>query len=454
MQPGPLVPQAGGGRSRLVARVFFVDRFVLRRHGGGFFNDEPAPGGDDEKHLLSVVRRDLLVGAGPKHDVGNPERARQQLHVRQHVALALGEDAGGRVEVGRRIGERHDLVPGIRAVLRRDPQAAEGKPGVERAHAGVGRGAEEVMTSALPSGGVFVQAARHPRIEQHWRAAQDVVPDGGGWRQQHGPGRPHLREGEHGITLGPFDHSFGLPQLRREVSARLARRRHEITQGSAGGLALPLAEQAGAVSRVGEGAEKLQMPLSRQTGAALQQRVPAVLDEPGQRDVEVDQTPGIARGRLAPRHRLPRQHHERRQRRNGIDPIGVRRREPHRELGAQRLVFDLRNLALERALVERSQFIDLLGELVDLRTCRSRGEAVPIRRQLWNQAGGKLVVDRVPQRLELWIGGLNARGHGAHLLNLAEILAHEVAFLQLVGQQEMAVVLELGSAQIALEKAG
>ena len=68
-----------------------------------------------------------VEGLRAEDDVRDAERARQELHVREHVALALGQDAGGGIEVGRRLGERHDLVAGVAVVLRPDAQAAVGE---------------------------------------------------------------------------------------------------------------------------------------------------------------------------------------------------------------------------------------------------------------------------------------------------------------------------------------
>src|SRR5262249_20314876 len=48
--------------------------------------------------------------------------------------------------------------------------------------------------------------------------------------------------------------------------------------------------------------------------------------------------------------------------------------------------------------------------------------------------------------------GLNAHREGAYLLDLAQVAAHEVALLQLVGEQEVAILFELGRAQVALEE--
>ena len=57
-----------------------------------------------------VVRGDLPVRGRPEDDVRDAERSRQELHVRQHVALALRQDAGRRLEVGGRFRQDHDLV--------------------------------------------------------------------------------------------------------------------------------------------------------------------------------------------------------------------------------------------------------------------------------------------------------------------------------------------------------
>ena len=247
----------------LVARVFLVDGAVLRRHGRGFLDDHPPAGGHDEEHLLAVVRRDRLVGAGSEHDVGNPERARQELHVRQNVALALREDAGSWVEVGGCIRQCDDFVSGVRAILRRNPQPAQRKAGVEGADVGVDLGAEEVVAGALRPGGVVVEAACDLRVEQQRRAAQDVVSDRRRLRQQKSPRRPHLGEGEHRVALRPLDRTLRCLQLRGEVLTGLLGRSQERTQRIRRCLALPVAEQAGAVGRIGEGTEELQVLLHR-----------------------------------------------------------------------------------------------------------------------------------------------------------------------------------------------
>ncbi len=62
-------------------------------------------------------------------------------------------------------------------------------------------------------------------------------------------------------------------------------------------------------------------------------------------------------------------------------------------------------------------------------------------------------MDRVAQRLEVGVGLLDAHREGADLLDLADVVADEVALLQLVGEQEVAGVVELGRGEVALEEA-
>ena len=68
------------------------------------------------------------IGVRAEDDVGDAERARQELHVREHVALALGEDAGGGIEVGR-----------ASRAARRSRRACSRRPSARRA-AGRARG--------------------------------------------------------------------------------------------------------------------------------------------------------------------------------------------------------------------------------------------------------------------------------------------------------------------------
>ncbi len=60
---------------------------------------------------------------------------------------------------------------------------------------------------------------------------------------------------------------------------------------------------------------------------------------------------------------------------------------------------------------------------------------------------------RVAQRLELRVGLVDAHRQGADGLDLADVLADEEALLQLVGEQEVARVGELGCGEVALEEA-
>ncbi|MFN8546007.1 MAG: hypothetical protein U0807_17630 [Candidatus Binatia bacterium] len=119
---------------------------------------------------------------------------------------------------------------------------------------------------------------------------------------------------------------------------------------------------------------------------------------------------------------------------------------------AQRSVGERRHLRAEGALVQRGQPRDLGDQRVDLRAERAVGEPVTVARELRQQSRGDLVVDRVAQRLEVGAGGLQAHRHRPHLLDLAQVVAHEEATLQLVGEQEVARVVEVGRGEVALEE--
>jgi hypothetical protein len=97
----------------LVAGEVVVDGVILRRHRGGLLQDHTPARRHDEEYLLAIVRPDPLVGAGPNHDVRDPERARQELDVREDIPLPQGQDPGRRVEIGRRLGQRDDLIAGV-----------------------------------------------------------------------------------------------------------------------------------------------------------------------------------------------------------------------------------------------------------------------------------------------------------------------------------------------------
>ncbi len=57
------------------------------------------------------------------------------------------------------------------------------------------------------------------------------------------------------------------------------------------------------------------------------------------------------------------------------------------------------------------------------------------------------------QRLEARVRLLDADGEGADLLDLALVVAHEVAALQLVGEEVVSRVVVVGLREIALEEA-
>ncbi len=215
MQPRSAARQAAVRGARLVTRVLLVHGAVRSRHRRGFLENHSSTRRRDKEDLLSVVRLDLGVGVRPEYDVRDAERARQELHVRQHVALTLSENAGGRVEVGGRFRQDDDLFAREAARLGRHAQPSHCQTRVEGAQAGIDLGAEQVVADALPALREVVQVARYLGVEQKRRAAQDVVADAGRLRQHQLPGRQHLGKGEHGVGLRPLHDALVPPSVCR-----------------------------------------------------------------------------------------------------------------------------------------------------------------------------------------------------------------------------------------------
>ncbi len=211
VEPRPAAAEAAVGGARLVARVLVVDGAVLGVIADASLRMTRPPGVTMKKTCWPSCGVSARVGARAEDDVGDAERARQELHVREHVALALGEDAGGGIEVGGRLGQRDDLVARVAAVLRRDAQAAEGEAGIERAHVGVDGGAEEVVADALRAGGEVVEPARDLRRRA---AAASRAGCRRGCRRSAAAGAstaPHTSaKASVGVALRPLDDALGL----------------------------------------------------------------------------------------------------------------------------------------------------------------------------------------------------------------------------------------------------
>jgi hypothetical protein len=103
-------PQAAVGAAFLAAVVLGQNRLVGRVHRRGLLHDDAPTRSDDEQDVLPAVRRDALVDARAEHDVRDAEGAGEQLNVGDDVALAPGEDARGRLEIRRRLGQSDDVL--------------------------------------------------------------------------------------------------------------------------------------------------------------------------------------------------------------------------------------------------------------------------------------------------------------------------------------------------------
>src|SRR5262249_62408569 len=87
-----------------------------------------------------------------------------------------------------------------------------------------------------------------------------------------------------------------------------------------------------------------------------------------------------------------------------------------------------------------------------VRRARARRFGVSTRHELRDQIRRDLVVGRVAERLELGVCLLDADGDRADLLDLPLIVAYVVAALELVGEEVVVGVVEVGSGEIPLEE--
>ena len=132
-----------------IAGVLGQQLAVAVRHRRGALHEHAAPRRRDEEDRLAVVGAEALVGRGAEHHVRDAEGAGQELHVGDHVALAARQDARGGLEVGRRLGQRHDLLPGVAAARGRHAQRPEGEARVERPHVALEGRTEELVADRL-----------------------------------------------------------------------------------------------------------------------------------------------------------------------------------------------------------------------------------------------------------------------------------------------------------------
>ena len=370
----------------------------------------------------------------------------------EHVALPLRQDPGRRLEVGRRVGERHDLVPFVAALGRRDAELPHREAGVQRAHARVDGRPEEFVSHGGAARSVVAEARRDLREDEERGAPQDVVADAADLRQQIRPRRPHLREGDRRALLRPVDDPLQAFHGRGEVGAGDRRAPPELLDRVRRLLTLALAEEPVAVRRLRERAQHAHVT-PRGLAGGREPRGAAGLHERRRRHRDVDQATVVRRRRI-PRRDLPTgADHEVPEGFERLDGIRLRAGQDRRKLRAEGRVLQRRDLRAERGVVEAGQLLDLGDELVDLRAERAGRLRVAVRRELRNQRRGELVVGGVAEGLEAPVGLLDADRERPDLLDLALVVAYVVAALELIGQEVVLGVVELGGGEIALEEA-
>ena len=169
------VAEAAVGAALLVARVLGQHLAVAIRHRRCGLHDHAPPGRRDVEDPLALVGDEALVGRRTEHRVGDAEGAGQELHVRDHVPLAARQDARGRLEIGRRLGQRQHLLPRVAAGRGRHAKRPEGDARVERSHVALERLAEDLVADRVCPGGVGFQTLERASVDHQRRAAQHVV---------------------------------------------------------------------------------------------------------------------------------------------------------------------------------------------------------------------------------------------------------------------------------------
>jgi hypothetical protein len=123
------------------------------------------------------------------------------------------------------------------------------------------------------------------------------------------------------------------------------------------------------------------------------------------------------------------------------------------ERSADLRILDARQLFAQRRLVEGGEPSQLLDELVDAGAQRPRRQLVPVGLDPRDLRRGDLVVDRIPQGLEVAALLLNRTREVSGLADRSLVVAHVEAALKLVGQQVVARLVEVLEGQVALEEA-
>jgi hypothetical protein len=163
---GTAVAESTVATTLLVARELGEHLAVAVRHRRGGLDVHAPAGCRDGEDRLAVVGGEALVGRGPEHRVGDAEGAGQELHVGDHVSLAARQDARGGLEIGRRLGQRHHLLPRVAAVRGRHAQRPQRKPRVERPHVPLEGLAEELVADRVRPGGVILQALEGAPVDE------------------------------------------------------------------------------------------------------------------------------------------------------------------------------------------------------------------------------------------------------------------------------------------------
>ncbi len=195
------------------------------------------------------------------YHVGNAEVAGQQLHVRERAALATGEDARDRWQLGRGRGHEVDAVRAeIARVVGRFEQHPTAQSRVERAQAGGGFLAEHLVAHVRPGMGVLEQPVEHARVGEQ-RAVPQPVGDVVG--SQGRDGGPVLDGGIEVVSqraLGPLRDTREVAQLRLpcvDIGFVLV---GQVGDEAGDVLLLAGREQAAAVERRGEIGQPGELP--------------------------------------------------------------------------------------------------------------------------------------------------------------------------------------------------